>query len=115
MQLDLMQLGSTFIFYNYSAVVVSSPSRNKVGGPIFYRWMYPIEMFFCKLKYYYRNKRYPERSIVEGYLVEEFHTKSRERLMRTKNYGVFVTSSTTSYDSARDNNPMRDILNIMEF
>ncbi|KAL4323511.1 hypothetical protein GQ457_11G029230 [Hibiscus cannabinus] len=41
------------------------------GGPIFYRWMYPIKMFLCKLKYYYRNKRYPERSIVEGYLVEE--------------------------------------------
>ncbi|KAL4324540.1 hypothetical protein GQ457_11G029210 [Hibiscus cannabinus] len=70
MQLDLMQLGST-IFHNYSAVVGSSPSRNKVGGPIFYRWMYPIKMFLCKLKYYYRNKRYPERSIVEGYLVEE--------------------------------------------
>ncbi|KAK5802486.1 hypothetical protein PVK06_030080 [Gossypium arboreum] len=45
-----------------------------LGGPIFYRWMYPIERFLSKLKSYCRNKRYPERSIAEGYLVEECMT-----------------------------------------
>ncbi|XP_040968270.1 uncharacterized protein [Gossypium hirsutum] len=45
-----------------------------LGGPVFYRWMYPIERFISKLKSYCRNKRYPEGSIAEGYLAEECMT-----------------------------------------
>ncbi|KAH1032955.1 hypothetical protein J1N35_045129 [Gossypium stocksii] len=43
-----------------------------IGGPIFYRWMYSIKRFLSKLKFYCRNKRYPEESIAEGYLAEEY-------------------------------------------
>ncbi|KAK8559251.1 hypothetical protein V6N12_042532 [Hibiscus sabdariffa] len=52
-------------------LLVHLPQEAKVGGPVFYRWMYPIERFLGKLKSYCRNKRYPEGSIAEGYLAEE--------------------------------------------
>ncbi|KAK5793237.1 hypothetical protein PVK06_034377 [Gossypium arboreum] len=45
-----------------------------LSGPVFYRWMYPIERFLSKLKSYCRNKHYPEGSITEGYLAEECMT-----------------------------------------
>ncbi|KAK8578621.1 hypothetical protein V6N13_100449 [Hibiscus sabdariffa] len=41
-------------------LLVHLPEEAKVGGPVFYRWMYPIERFLSKLKSYCRNKRYPE-------------------------------------------------------
>ncbi|XP_052115489.1 uncharacterized protein LOC107478330 [Arachis duranensis] len=43
----------------------------RLGGPVQYRWMYPIERFLLKLKNYVRNKSRPEGSIVERYLVDE--------------------------------------------
>ncbi|CAN6455265.1 unnamed protein product [Victoria cruziana] len=42
-----------------------------LGGPVQYRWMYPIERYLGKLKSYVRNKCHPEGSIAEGYLAEE--------------------------------------------
>ncbi|KAG8490796.1 hypothetical protein CXB51_014008 [Gossypium anomalum] len=55
-------------------LVIHLPHEAILGGPIFYRWMYPIERFLSKLKSYCRNKRYPEGSIAEGYLAEECMT-----------------------------------------
>ncbi|XP_039119143.1 uncharacterized protein LOC120255377 [Dioscorea cayenensis subsp. rotundata] len=52
-------------------LVIHLPLQAKLGGPVHYRWMYPIEQFLLKLKNYVRNKRYPEGSIAEGYLAEE--------------------------------------------
>nr|KYP39706.1 hypothetical protein KK1_038992 [Cajanus cajan] len=46
----------------------------KLGGPVQYRWMYPIERYLGKLKSYVRNKAQPEGSIAEGYLAEEILT-----------------------------------------
>ncbi|GJS58669.1 zinc finger, CCHC-type containing protein [Tanacetum coccineum] len=43
----------------------------KVGGPVHYRWMYPVERYLMQLKSYVRNKAQPEGSIVEGYIKEE--------------------------------------------
>ncbi|XP_025628517.1 uncharacterized protein [Arachis hypogaea] len=43
----------------------------QLGGPVQYRWMYPIERYLCRLKQYVRNRSQPEGSIVEGYLSEE--------------------------------------------
>ncbi|KAL6584387.1 hypothetical protein OROMI_003676 [Orobanche minor] len=43
----------------------------KLGGPVYYRWMYPPERYLCTLKSYVRNKGRPEGSIAEGYLAEE--------------------------------------------
>ncbi|PKU60182.1 hypothetical protein MA16_Dca020979 [Dendrobium catenatum] len=46
-------------------------SEARIGCPIYYRWMYPIERFLGKLKSYVRNRSRPEGSIAEGYIVEE--------------------------------------------
>nr|XP_045088433.1 uncharacterized protein LOC109747017 isoform X3 [Aegilops tauschii subsp. strangulata] len=41
----------------------------KLGGPVHYRWMYPLERSFVWLKSLVRNRAYPEGSIAEGYTV----------------------------------------------
>ncbi|XP_071739827.1 uncharacterized protein [Rutidosis leptorrhynchoides] len=46
-------------------------SEARLGGPIHYRWMYPIEKYLGTLKSYVRNKSKPEGSIAEGYLAKE--------------------------------------------
>ncbi|GJX08844.1 hypothetical protein Tco_0196776 [Tanacetum coccineum] len=43
----------------------------KLGGPVHYRWMYPVERYLMQLKSYVRNKAQPEGSIAEGYIKEE--------------------------------------------
>ncbi|XP_031249542.1 uncharacterized protein LOC116107404 [Pistacia vera] len=45
----------------------------KLGGPVGYQWMYPIERFLGKLKKYVRNKARLEGSIAEGYLMNTLH------------------------------------------
>ncbi|XP_007226196.2 uncharacterized protein LOC18791599 [Prunus persica] len=47
------------------------PREAKLGGPVGYRWMYPIERMLGKLKGYVRNRARPEGSIVEGYIANE--------------------------------------------
>jgi hypothetical protein len=46
----------------------------RLGGPVLYRWMYPIERYLRTLKGYMRNKAHPEGSIAEGYILEECMT-----------------------------------------
>ncbi|WVZ82126.1 hypothetical protein U9M48_029427 [Paspalum notatum var. saurae] len=46
----------------------------KLGGPVCYRWMYPVERYLRTLKGYVRNKSHPEGSIAEGYISEECMT-----------------------------------------
>ena len=43
----------------------------KLGGPVCYRWMYPIERYLHTVKGYVRNKAHPEGSIAKGYIAEE--------------------------------------------
>lgn len=42
-----------------------------MGGPVQFRWMYPIEQYMYKLKSYIRNRAHPEASIAEGYVAKE--------------------------------------------
>ncbi|XP_042441453.1 uncharacterized protein LOC122026804 [Zingiber officinale] len=42
-----------------------------LGGPVQYRWMYPIEQKLSTFKSYIRNKTHPEASIAEGYIANE--------------------------------------------
>ncbi|XP_047323357.1 uncharacterized protein LOC124927061 [Impatiens glandulifera] len=42
-----------------------------LGGPVHYRWMYPIEQYMGTLKNYLRNNFFSEGSISESYLVNE--------------------------------------------
>ncbi|GJR54395.1 uncharacterized protein Tco_1404916 [Tanacetum coccineum] len=46
-------------------------SEAKIGGPVHYRWMYPVERYLSILKSYVQNKSRPKGSIAEGYIVEE--------------------------------------------
>ncbi|XP_060969620.1 uncharacterized protein LOC115720063 [Cannabis sativa] len=43
----------------------------KMCGPVYLRWMYPMERYMKILKGYVRNRSRPEGSIVESYIVEE--------------------------------------------
>nr|XP_043616177.1 uncharacterized protein LOC122588102 [Erigeron canadensis] len=43
----------------------------RLGGPVTFRWMYPIERDLSTLKSYVNNKAHPEGSIAEGYLARE--------------------------------------------
>ena len=45
-----------------------------LGGPVCYRWMYPVERYLRMVKGYVRNKAHPEGSIAEGYIIEECMT-----------------------------------------
>ncbi|XP_039138806.1 uncharacterized protein LOC120276140 [Dioscorea cayenensis subsp. rotundata] len=47
------------------------PQEAMLGGPVHYRWMYPIERFLGKLKAYVRNKARPEGCIAESYIYTE--------------------------------------------
>ncbi|XP_020209291.1 uncharacterized protein LOC109794234 [Cajanus cajan] len=55
-------------------LVVHLVEEAKLGGPVHYRWMYPIERYLGQLKSYVRNKAGPEGSIAEGYLIQEILT-----------------------------------------
>ncbi|XP_050891314.1 uncharacterized protein LOC127096820 [Lathyrus oleraceus] len=55
-------------------LVVHLVEEVKLGGPVHYRWMYPVERYLGKLKSHVRNKAKPEGSIAEGYLFEEILT-----------------------------------------
>ncbi|XP_075658683.1 uncharacterized protein LOC142628479 [Castanea sativa] len=52
-------------------LVMHLAAEAKIGGPVHYRWMYPIERYLERLKSYVRNRAASERSIAEGYIVEE--------------------------------------------
>ncbi|KAL6624425.1 hypothetical protein ACP70R_031746 [Stipagrostis hirtigluma subsp. patula] len=41
------------------------------GGPVQYRWMYPIERFLRRLKSYVKNKARPEGAIAEAIILQE--------------------------------------------
>ena len=43
----------------------------KMCGPVFLRWMYPVERYMKILKWYVKNHYRLEASIIERYIVEE--------------------------------------------
>jgi hypothetical protein len=52
-------------------LLVHLAEEAKLGGPMCYRWMYPVERYLHTLKGYVRNKAHLEGSIAEGYISEE--------------------------------------------
>ncbi|XP_075654732.1 uncharacterized protein LOC142624887 [Castanea sativa] len=52
-------------------LAVHLPREAILGGPVQYRWMYPIERHLEKLKRYISNRARPEGSIVEAYILKE--------------------------------------------
>jgi len=61
-------------------LIVHLVENAKLGGPVQYRWMYPIERYLGKLESYVRNKAQLEGSIAEGYMNEESLTFSSRYL-----------------------------------
>ncbi|KAK6137042.1 hypothetical protein DH2020_029215 [Rehmannia glutinosa] len=47
------------------------PNEALLGGPVHFRWMYPIERSLCDLKQSVRNKAHPEGSVAEAYIAKE--------------------------------------------
>ena len=43
----------------------------RLCGPVFLRWMYPVERYMKVLKGYTKNRNRPKASIVERYIAEE--------------------------------------------
>ncbi|XP_030936487.1 uncharacterized protein LOC115961691 [Quercus lobata] len=52
-------------------LAVHLPRETILGGPVQYRWMYPIERYLGKLKRYVSNRARPEGSIAEAYILKE--------------------------------------------
>jgi len=52
-------------------LVVHLVREIRLCGPVFLRWMYPIEWYMKVLKIYTKNQYRPEASIVERYVAEE--------------------------------------------
>uniref|UniRef100_A0A2N9GCW6 Transposase-associated domain-containing protein n=1 Tax=Fagus sylvatica TaxID=28930 RepID=A0A2N9GCW6_FAGSY len=52
-------------------LAVHLPREAILGGPVQYRWMYPIERFLGTLKGYVSNRARPEGSIAEAYILKE--------------------------------------------
>ncbi|XP_060969773.1 uncharacterized protein LOC133036997 [Cannabis sativa] len=52
-------------------VVMHLPKEAILGGPVQYRWMYPIERSMSVYKQYVRNRARPEGSIAESFVVNE--------------------------------------------
>ncbi|KAK9073298.1 hypothetical protein SSX86_007622 [Deinandra increscens subsp. villosa] len=52
-------------------LVIHLTREVKLGGPVAFRWMYPIERDLLTLKLYVHNRAHPEGSIAEGYLAQE--------------------------------------------
>ncbi|XP_028119696.1 uncharacterized protein LOC114317185 [Camellia sinensis] len=55
-------------------LVVHLPREEILGGPVQYRWMYPIERLLGMLKGFVANKAHPEGSIAEAYISKECTT-----------------------------------------
>ncbi|WCJ24552.1 hypothetical protein M5689_006503 [Euphorbia peplus] len=47
------------------------PEEALLGGPVQFRWMYPIERYLCELKQSVRNKAHPKGCIAEAYVAKE--------------------------------------------
>ncbi|KAM6569640.1 hypothetical protein CsatB_017625 [Cannabis sativa] len=52
-------------------LVMHLPKEAMVGGPMHFRWMYPIERAMSVYKQYVKNRSRPEGSISEAYAVNE--------------------------------------------
>ncbi|XP_071739782.1 uncharacterized protein [Rutidosis leptorrhynchoides] len=68
---DLERIFSPSFFDVMIHLSVHLASEDRLGGPVHYRWMYPIERYLGTIKSYVRNRSKPEGSIAEGYLAEE--------------------------------------------
>lgn len=65
-------------------LVIHLVEEVRLGGPVVFRWMYPIERDLLTLKNYVHNRAHPEASIAEGYLAQESLTFCSRYLSRVE-------------------------------
>ncbi|RDY01451.1 hypothetical protein CR513_15224, partial [Mucuna pruriens] len=70
----LEQIFFQSFFDSMEHVPIHLSYKDRVGGLVQYRWMYPFERFLHSLKNKVKNKERIEASICEAYLVEETST-----------------------------------------
>ncbi|XP_020235601.1 uncharacterized protein LOC109815320 [Cajanus cajan] len=89
-------------------------------GPIYLRWMYPVERYMKIFKGYVKNQYRPEASIVErlarrpnndvitfgGYDINKycFYTKIEDDKSRVQNSGVTIQAESVHFASSKDKN-----------
>ncbi|WVZ50949.1 hypothetical protein U9M48_002152 [Paspalum notatum var. saurae] len=74
-------------------LIVHLLDEAKLGGPVHYRWMYPFERYFVRLKGYVRNRAQPEGCMAEGYIADECLTFCSEFLKDIRNSSIEETNS----------------------
>ncbi|XP_028208335.1 uncharacterized protein LOC114391537 [Glycine soja] len=77
-QLDILE--------NEAAIIVCE--LEMLCGPVYLRWMYPVERFMKVLKGYTKNQYRPEASIVERYVAEEAIEFSSNYITNAQPVGV---------------------------
>jgi len=60
----------------------------KICGPVFLRWMYPVERYMKILKGYVKNPYRPEASIIERYIAKEAIEFCTEYMSETEAIGI---------------------------
>ena len=60
----------------------------RLCGPVFLRWMYPVERYMKILKGYVKNQYRPEASIVERYIAEEAIEFCTEYMSQAESIGI---------------------------
>ncbi|CAN1159515.1 hypothetical protein LINPERHAP2_LOCUS22757 [Linum perenne] len=78
-----------------------------LGGPVQYRWMYPIERYLYELKSFIRNRTHPEGSIAEGYIAVECMTLCSRYLND-------ISTRFNRLDRNYDDSEMREFLNFSQ-
>ncbi|CAN1821812.1 hypothetical protein LINPERHAP1_LOCUS29692 [Linum perenne] len=78
-----------------------------LGGPVQYRWMYPIKRYLYELKSFIRNRTHPEGSIAEGYIAVECMTLCSRYLNA-------IPTRFNRLDRNYDDGEMREFLNFSQ-
>ncbi|XP_027364391.1 uncharacterized protein LOC113871494 [Abrus precatorius] len=60
----------------------------RLCGPVFLRWMYPVERYMKILKGYVKNQHRPEASIIERYIAEEAIEFCTEYMSQAESIGI---------------------------
>ena len=59
---------SSIFFYIIVHLVVHLVREARLCGPMYLRWMYPVERYMKILKRYVKNHYRPEASMIESYI-----------------------------------------------
>ncbi|BAU02069.1 hypothetical protein VIGAN_11148800, partial [Vigna angularis var. angularis] len=73
----------------------------KLCGPVYLRWMYPIERYMKILKGYVKNPYRPEGSMIERYIAEESIEFCSDYMTSTNPIGVPRTAWLNKFSTSK--------------